>query len=44
MQVGFSNLTLTSQSGKTVNLPSTQVAQSAEFVHVNGGARSLCLP
>jgi hypothetical protein len=41
MQVGFSNLTLTSQSGKTVNLLSTQVAQSAEFVHINAGAEPL---
>jgi hypothetical protein len=41
MQVGFTNLTLTSQSGKIVNLLSTQVAQSAEFIHINGGAEPL---
>jgi hypothetical protein len=41
MQAGFTNLTLTSQSGKTVNLLSTQVAQSAEFIHINGGAQPL---
>jgi len=41
MQVGFSNLTLTSQSGKSVNLLSTQVSQSAEFIHINGSAEPL---
>jgi hypothetical protein len=41
MQAGFTNLTLTSQSGKIVNLLSTQVAQSAEFIHINGAAEPL---
>jgi hypothetical protein len=40
-QIGFSNLTLTNQSGQTVTLLSTQAAQSAEFININGGASPL---
>jgi hypothetical protein len=39
--IAFTSLTLTSQSGTTVNLLSTQVAQGAEFIHINGGAEPL---
>ena len=38
-QIGLSSITLTSQSGKTVNLLTTSTA--AEFMHINGGAEPL---
>ena len=37
----FTNIALTSQSGKTVSLLSTQAAQGAEFIHINGGTQPL---
>ena len=41
-QFGFTNITLTSQSGKKVNLLTVpQGAQGAEFIHINGGAEPL---
>lgn len=41
LQVGFTNLALTSQSEKTVSLLSTLPEQGAEFIHINGGAEPL---
>jgi hypothetical protein len=39
--LGFQSITLTSQSGKTVTLPSSTSELGAEFMHLNGTAQPL---